>query len=93
MTGRSGTTGGSGSGLCPHCGWPDDAEPFQVLSRHGTANGHTVWARCGCGSLQMRTVDASGTRVVSRSRPAADADGRCEPAADSAARRVSRRPA
>ncbi|WP_031482191.1 hypothetical protein [Streptomyces bicolor] len=56
--------------VCPHCGWPDGAEPFQVLSRHGTAAGHTLWTRCGCGSLQMRVVDGRGTRVVSRSRPA-----------------------
>ncbi|MGP4049546.1 hypothetical protein [Streptomyces sp. 2A115] len=55
---------------CPHCGWPDGAEPFQVVSRHTTAAGHTVWTRCGCGSLQVRVVDASGMRVVSRSRPA-----------------------
>ncbi|MGX1907444.1 hypothetical protein ACWIID_01045 [Streptomyces phaeochromogenes] len=56
---------------CPYCGWPDRAEPFQVVSRHGTAAGHTVWTRCGCGSLQMRVVDACGMNVVSRSRPAA----------------------
>ena len=56
--------------LCPHCGWPDSAEPFQVLSRHSTTTGHTVWTRCGCGSLQMRVVDGRGVRVVSRSRPA-----------------------
>jgi hypothetical protein len=55
--------------VCPHCGWPDDAEPFQLVSRHDTAAGRTVWTRCGCGSLQVRTVDAHGTRVVSRSRP------------------------
>jgi hypothetical protein len=55
---------------CPHCGWPDLAEPFQVVSRHTTAAGSTVWTRCGCGSLQVRLVDACGTRVVSRSRPA-----------------------
>ncbi|KOG34197.1 hypothetical protein [Streptomyces resistomycificus] len=57
--------------VCPHCGWPDDAEPFQVVSRHGTAAGGTVWTRCGCGSLQVRIVDGRGTRIVSRSRPAA----------------------
>ncbi|MED7828364.1 hypothetical protein [Streptomyces chiangmaiensis] len=54
---------------CPHCGWPDHAEPFQVLSRHNTAAGHAMWTRCACGSLQMRLVDARGVRVVSRSRP------------------------
>jgi hypothetical protein len=56
--------------VCPHCGWPDGAEPFQVLSRHTTMSGRTVWTRCGCGSLQMRVVDGHGTRIVSRSRPA-----------------------
>ncbi|QQM43536.1 hypothetical protein [Streptomyces liliifuscus] len=55
---------------CPYCGWPDRAEPFQVVSRHGTAAGQTVWTRCGCGSLQMRVVDARGMNVVTRSRPA-----------------------
>ncbi|MGA5899188.1 hypothetical protein [Streptomyces venetus] len=56
--------------VCPHCGWPDGGEPFQVLSRHTTATGRTDWTRCGCGSLQVRIVDDRGTRVVSRSRPA-----------------------
>lgn len=55
---------------CPHCGWPDGAEPFRVVSRHGTASGSTVWTRCGCGSLQVRVVDGCGTRIISRSRPA-----------------------
>ncbi|WDF43468.1 hypothetical protein PBV52_45160 [Streptomyces sp. T12] len=55
---------------CPHCGWPDGAEPFQVVSRHSTAAGSTVWTRCGCGSLQVRVLDARGMRIVSRSRPA-----------------------
>ncbi|MGY6020047.1 hypothetical protein [Streptomyces spinosirectus] len=59
------TSGGS----CPHCGWPDGAEPFQVVSGHSTAAGRTVWTRCGCGSLQVRVEDGRGTRVVSRSRP------------------------
>ncbi|WP_234323919.1 hypothetical protein [Streptomyces sp. NRRL S-481] len=27
MTSTTGT-------ICPHCGWPDGGEPFQVLSRH-----------------------------------------------------------
>ncbi|MFF9118698.1 hypothetical protein ACF09Y_24370 [Streptomyces massasporeus] len=56
---------------CPHCGWPDAGEPFRVLSRHATATGHTEWTRCGCGSLQVRVADGRGTRVVSRSGPAA----------------------
>ncbi|MCD9879468.1 hypothetical protein [Streptomyces guryensis] len=54
---------------CPHCGWPDGAEPFQVVSRHSTAAGGTVWTRCGCGSLQVRVVDDRGMRIVSRSAP------------------------
>lgn len=53
---------------CPHCGWPD-AQPFQVLSRHRTSRGLTVWARCSCGSLQMREVDERGVRVSTRGRP------------------------
>lgn len=65
-TGSTGTTGTA----CPYCGWPDRAEPFQVVSRHGTAAGSTVWTRCGCGSLQVRVVDGGGVRIVSRSRPA-----------------------
>ncbi|MFG2515851.1 hypothetical protein [Streptomyces sp. NPDC048584] len=56
--------------VCPYCGWPDDAEPFHMVSRHGTATGSTVWTRCGCGSLQVRAVDNGGARIVSRSRPA-----------------------
>ncbi|MEV6957620.1 hypothetical protein AB0M97_00100 [Streptomyces sp. NPDC051207] len=54
---------------CPHCGRPDGAEPFQVVSRHTTTGGSTVWTRCGCGSLQVRVTDACGTRIVSRGRP------------------------
>ncbi|MER6402482.1 hypothetical protein ABT269_02820 [Streptomyces viridosporus] len=69
MTSTTGVTGATGT-VCPYCGWPDDAEPFQVVSRHGTAAGSTVWTRCGCGSLQARAVDGRGVRVVSRSRPA-----------------------
>jgi hypothetical protein len=55
---------------CPHCGWPD-AEPFQIVSRHRTPEGQTVWTRCGCGSLQMRQIDEAGTRIVARGRPEA----------------------
>lgn len=69
MTSTTGATGTTGT-FCPYCGWPDDAEPFQVVSRHGTATGSTVWTRCGCGSLQVRSVDGRGARIVSRSRPA-----------------------
>lgn len=54
---------------CPHCGWPD-TEPYQVLSRHRTQNGMTVWSRCPCGSLQVRVVDGACARVVARGRPA-----------------------
>ncbi|MDO0938600.1 hypothetical protein QQY66_45350 [Streptomyces sp. DG2A-72] len=63
MTSTTGT-------VCPHCGRPDGAEPFQVVSRHVTAAGAAVWTRCGCGSLQVRVVDDHGMRIVSRSRPA-----------------------
>lgn len=52
---------------CPYCGRPD-ADPFQVVSRHRTSTGQTVWTRCGCGSLQMRVLDEVGERVVTRSR-------------------------
>ena len=62
---------GTDATACPHCGWPEEAEPFQVLSRHATATGRTEWTRCACGSLQVRVVDGRGTRVVSRGRPAA----------------------
>ncbi|MBA4863179.1 hypothetical protein H1V43_17675 [Streptomyces sp. PSKA54] len=60
---------------CPHCGWPD-AQPYEVVSRHATTQGQTVWTRCACGSLQVRTVGQSdgaqdtGVRIVSRGRPA-----------------------
>jgi hypothetical protein len=64
MTSTTGT-------VCPYCGWPDGAEPFQVVSRHATAAGRTEWIRCGCGSLQVRITDGCGLRVVSRSRPSA----------------------
>ncbi|MBK3646928.1 MULTISPECIES: hypothetical protein [Streptomyces] len=62
-------TSTTGATACPHCGRPDGAEPFQVVSRHLTAAGSTLWTRCACGSLQVRTADGCGTRVVSRSRP------------------------
>ncbi|MEU0458462.1 hypothetical protein ABZ322_37085, partial [Streptomyces sp. NPDC006129] len=51
---------------CPHCGWPDGGEPFQVLSRHATATGRTEWTRCGCGSLQVRVVDGAGALIAPR---------------------------
>lgn len=72
MTSTTGTTGtpGIAGSACPHCGWPDAAEPFQVVSRHATAAGRTVWTRCGCGSLQIRVIDDRGMRIVSRSGPA-----------------------
>ncbi|PWI06307.1 hypothetical protein DIZ27_34250 [Streptomyces sp. NWU339] len=74
MTSTPGTTGATGSTgvICPYCGWPDDGEPFRLVSRHTTAAGRTVWTRCGCGSLQVRVVDDRGSRVVTRSRPPAD---------------------
>lgn len=54
--------------LCPYCGRPD-AGPFQVLSRHRTSIGETVWTRCACGSLQIRVRDAAGERIAARGRP------------------------
>ena len=54
--------------LCPYCGYPD-AEPFQVLSRHRTSAGQTLWTRCKCGSLQVRVRDAAGEQITARSRP------------------------
>ncbi|MET7640190.1 hypothetical protein [Streptomyces sp. NPDC005438] len=62
---------------CPHCGWPD-AEPFQVVSRHHTGRGQTVWTRCGCGSLQIRSVDETGVRVLSRGAPSEPASDYCD---------------
>ncbi|MFI5567242.1 hypothetical protein ACIA6T_07725 [Streptomyces sp. NPDC051740] len=77
MTSTTGAAGTTGT-FCPYCGWPDDAEPFRVVSRHGTAAGSTVWTRCGCGSLQVRAVDDRGARIVSRSRPADAPWGRAD---------------
>ncbi|MEF9908066.1 hypothetical protein [Streptomyces sp. P9-A2] len=68
--GTTGTTGATGI-VCPYCGWPDGAEPFQLVSRHSSAAGSTVWTRCGCGSLQVRVVDGHGAHVVTRGRPPA----------------------
>lgn len=61
-------------GHCPHCGWADST-PFHTVSRNRTAGGMTIWTRCQCGSLQMRTIDAAGGRIVTRGRPAPDAAG------------------
>ncbi|GAA2121977.1 hypothetical protein GCM10009802_25650 [Streptomyces synnematoformans] len=66
-------------GHCPHCGWADST-PFHTVSRHRTAGGMTIWTRCQCGSLQMRTIDAAGGRIVTRGRPAPDAAGGPYPA-------------
>ena len=57
---------------CPFCAWPD-SEPLAVLSRHATPEGQTVWTRCVCGSVQVRLSTATGSYVVSRSRPAVTA--------------------
>jgi hypothetical protein len=59
--------------LCPFCGWPE-AELFDVASRHRTTEGQTVWTRCACGSLQMRVLGRTGSRIVARSRGRLDAD-------------------
>ena len=53
--------------LCPFCGWPED-DLFDLASQHRTTEGQTVWTRCVCGSLQMRVVGATGSRIVARSR-------------------------
>lgn len=57
---------------CPFCGWPD-ADVFQVISRHRTPAGETVWTRCACGSLQARVLEAGGMRITARGRPAGTA--------------------
>lgn len=58
---------------CPHCGWPD-AEPYQVISRRLTRDSTQLsWARCACGSLQMRQQPPSGIQaVLTRGRPTPD---------------------
>lgn len=72
-TSPAGTVGGglppAGPAIasCPYCGRPD-AEPFQVVSRHRTSTGQTLWTRCECGSLQARVLDETGERVLARSR-------------------------
>ncbi len=57
---------------CPFCGWSDD-EVYLEVSRHHTRSGQTVWTRCACGSLQVRVVEVTGTRIVARGRPEVDA--------------------
>ncbi|MCW5250277.1 MULTISPECIES: hypothetical protein [unclassified Streptomyces] len=70
---------GPTAAACPHCGWPDEAEPFRTMSAHPTAAGGTLWTRCACGSLQARVVDDRGTRVVSRSGPSPARTGPAAP--------------
>ena len=62
---------------CPFCGWPEDE--VDVASWHHTTEGQTVWTRCVCGSLQMRVVGLSGSRIVARSRGDVDVDSRAGP--------------
>lgn len=57
------------SSVCPYCGRPD-AQTCQVVSRHATTGGLTVWMRCGCGSLQVRVINPGGTEVIARGQPA-----------------------
>ncbi|MFF5985620.1 hypothetical protein [Prauserella flavalba] len=52
---------------CPFCGWPD-SDVYEIVSRHRTPEGETVWTRCACGSLQVRVT---GAGVVTRGRPGA----------------------
>jgi hypothetical protein len=63
--------------LCPFCGWPE-AELFDVASRHRTTEGQTVWTRCACGSLQMRVLGPTGSRIVARSRGRLDTPVDCQ---------------
>ena len=53
--------------LCTCCG-AADPEDFQVLSRHRTAVGTTVWLRCSCTALQVRVVTGAGVQIVARGR-------------------------
>ncbi|MBT2508604.1 hypothetical protein J7I98_22490 [Streptomyces sp. ISL-98] len=55
--------------LCTYCG-ADGHEDFQVLSRHRTSVGTTVWLRCSCGALQVRVVTGAGAQIVARGRRA-----------------------
>lgn len=55
---------------CPYCGWPEEGQPAQTVSRHRTGDGDTVWTRCRCGSLQARVLTPAGVWVATRSRPA-----------------------
>lgn len=54
---------------CPYCGWPEQGQPAQTVSRHRTGDGDTVWARCRCGSLQVRVFTPAGMWVATRSQP------------------------
>ena len=53
--------------LCIYCG-ADDEDMFDVISRHRTSVGTTVWLRCSCTALQVRVVSGAGTQLVARGR-------------------------
>ncbi|MEU8894178.1 hypothetical protein [Streptomyces sp. NPDC048442] len=52
--------------LCTYCG--TDGDTFDVISRHRTSEGITVWLRCSCGALQARVVSRAGTQIVACGR-------------------------
>jgi len=53
--------------LCTYCG-ADGHTDFEVVSRHRTSVGTTVWVRCRCGALQVRVVNRTGAQIVARGR-------------------------
>ncbi len=55
--------------LCAHCG-ADTPDAFEILSRHRTSVGTTVWLRCSCDALQVRVVTRTGAQIVARGRRA-----------------------
>ncbi|GAA5146280.1 hypothetical protein GCM10023321_05500 [Pseudonocardia eucalypti] len=50
---------------CRRCGWPE-AEPFEIVSRHETAEGIVVYTRCACGRLQVRRDGPAEPVLVGR---------------------------
>lgn len=60
--------------LCTYCGADGHAD-FEVVSRHRTSVGTTVWVRCSCGALQVRVVNRAGAQIVARGRRAGTPSG------------------
>ncbi|UYQ63039.1 hypothetical protein [Streptomyces peucetius] len=60
--------------LCTYCG-ADGHTDFEVVSRHRTSAGTTVWVRCSCGALQVRVVNRAGAQIVARGRRAGTPSG------------------